>query len=475
MRKVGVCLLIGVFCVVISAGIAQAIDAEWWGRAAAPYKGITIKGVSESTPPSKTLGLAIPEFERLTGIKVQFETTSWDEMYRKSMMDMEAGTGVYDFIYIEQDVIEQYITKNWVTDMTELMIEHPELTSADLDLADFTTFIDYFKDARGHVYGIPFEAFLRTYVYRTDLFADPEIRAAFMVEYGWDLRPAKNWVEYAQIAKFFTEWGKEKRIELYGHTAQPKSGHTCCWSNFCDGLFPSCGVWTWGMNMDNFRATVEKGGTLNSQKAKDAVRFFIDMLQYGPPGIRTYTWDEESASIASGKVAQGIIFCENLPWIATDTTKSMVTGKVATALVPTQPGIMDEVVRDKHYIAYYDGGAAGIPHCSTKKEAAWLFIQYATGKEGGPEFAAKSGTAFRKSVFASPIIAEADKKTGGLYTLMKDYGFLYAGTPRFPMYTVLVEICIKGISKAVSGELPPGEALDVLARTIDAKMEELGY
>ena len=131
-------------------------------------------------------------------------------MYRKETLDLSRKTGIYDFIYVEQDFIYGYMLKQWLTDITGLMEKYPQLTDPDFDIDDFTTFINYFKDARGHVHGIPFEAFIKTYAYRKDLFEDSEIRAAFKAEYGWDLRPPKDWDEYTQIAEFFTTWGKKK-------------------------------------------------------------------------------------------------------------------------------------------------------------------------------------------------------------------------------------------------------------------------
>ncbi|MCB0226741.1 MAG: extracellular solute-binding protein, partial [Anaerolineae bacterium] len=74
---------------------------DWWAEAAAPYQGVTIRGISESTPPSKYVSEVLaPQFEELTGIKVEFEATSWDQMYSKAIQDMEANTGIYDFVYI---------------------------------------------------------------------------------------------------------------------------------------------------------------------------------------------------------------------------------------------------------------------------------------------------------------------------------------------------------------------------------------
>ena len=116
-RKIVVLLVaVALLCMAIPA---YAATPEWWKKAAALYKGVTIRGVSESTPPSKAVrDYAARSFEELTGIKVEFEVTSWDEMYTKSINDISRGTGIYDFIYVEQDIIYAYLVKDWLTDMT---------------------------------------------------------------------------------------------------------------------------------------------------------------------------------------------------------------------------------------------------------------------------------------------------------------------------------------------------------------------
>ena len=472
-RKIVVLLVAAaVVCMTIPA---YAGTAEWWQKAAALYKGVTIRGVSESTPPSKAVrDYAARSFEKLTGIKIEFEVTSWDEMYTKSISDISRGTGIYDFIYVEQDIIYAYLVKNWLTDMTEIMESKPQLTDPVLDIDDFTTFIDYFKDADGHVFGIPFEAFLKSYVYRKDLFENAEIRDAFKDEYGWDLRPPKDWDEYTQIAKFFTAWGKKKGIELYGHVAQAKT-HPCVAYEMCESIWPAWGVYNWGINLEKWRATVENGGTLNSKRAKEAFRWYVDMLKYAPPGVRTYTWDETAAVVGAGKIAQGLIYLENLPWVEMDTSRSVVTGKIGVALPPTYPGIMSEAARGLGYIGYYDGGAFSIPISSKKKEAAWLFIQWATRKEWSPKFAELAGRVCRKSTFASPEIKALNPKLAGYYDMLREKGFLYAGAAPLPMHRPLNEIYLKWVSKAVAGEVDPDVAVDSLAKEVDKLLIELGY
>ncbi len=83
-----------------AAGEAMADADNWWAQAAeaAGCSGTTIFGVSESTPPSTYAARDLAAaFEAESGIKVEQELTSWDEMYAKGINDMQAGTGIYDF------------------------------------------------------------------------------------------------------------------------------------------------------------------------------------------------------------------------------------------------------------------------------------------------------------------------------------------------------------------------------------------
>ena len=54
-------------------------------------------------------------------------------------------------------------------------------------------------------FGVPMEAFVKVYLYRTDLFNDPAIKDAFKAKYKKDLAPAvKLQGVYKDIAVFFT-------------------------------------------------------------------------------------------------------------------------------------------------------------------------------------------------------------------------------------------------------------------------------
>jgi len=181
--------------------------ADFWSDAAKDLQGTTIRGGTESTPPSNYVkDVLAPAFTKATGIKVEFETTSWDQMFDKEIKDMEAKTGLYDVVYIEQDIIYSYLARNFLVDITKTMADKPKLKAPDFDPANFTTFIDYFKDPakNNNLFAVPMESFIKTYLYRKDLFGDPEAQKSFKAKYGYDLAPPTDHKQYTDIAEFFT-------------------------------------------------------------------------------------------------------------------------------------------------------------------------------------------------------------------------------------------------------------------------------
>lgn len=466
----------------LTLGVLGATSPAWadfWSDAGAPYKGVTITGVSESTPPSNYVkDVLAPAFTEATGINVNFETTSWDQMYDKAIKDMEANTGIYDFVYIEQDIIYSYLARNFLVDITQSLKDDPKLASPDFSIDKFTTFINYFKDPtkNNDVFGVPMEAFVKLYLYRKDLFENPDVQAAFKAKYNRDLAPAKTHAEYREIAEFFTQWAKDNGQELWGTTVQAHTGHPASWYEFFESIAPTYGVYNWGIKADNnYAATVANGGEMNSDKAKAALEWWLGNLEYAPPESTQSTWDEVAATFAAGRAAQGIIYGENAAWIATNADKSQVVGKVGVALPPLEDGVMADAEAGKGYIGYYDGGAFGIPTSSKNKEAALLFLQFIGQESVQADWAAAGSRIVMNSTYDDPKITELDKKVDGYYTLMKDQGKLFAGAPPYPFHAQVREATAPFFYQAITGELSASDALDKIAEAAEAELQKLGY
>ena len=183
---------------------------------AQPYAGTVLRGITENTPPSVYVrDVLAPEFEALTGIKIEFVFSDLQTIERI----IANGGRPYDFVYVEQDLIYEFLADNNLVNLTQTLGQHPQLVSPDFDPVDFTSFIDEFRDPNTHdLFGIPIEAFLKVYVYRRDLFEDPDIQAAFAEEYNYPLAPAITVEQYRNIAAFFTRYGQTQGLDLWGTT-----------------------------------------------------------------------------------------------------------------------------------------------------------------------------------------------------------------------------------------------------------------
>ena len=477
-------LKLGVSLVALSmlagGALAQDISIEnpdWWQKAGEQFDGVTLRGVTESTPASNYVAdVLAPKFEELTGIDVQIETTSWDQMYDKAIKDMEAKTGIYDMVYLEQDIVYAYLSRNFLVDVTAALKDHPDLKAPAYSEENFTTFAENFRGENGDLYGIPMEAFIKVYLYRKDLFNDPDIQAAFKEKTGKDLKPATTHEDYAEIAEFFTEYGKENNMDLWGTTAQAHTGHPASWYEYFESIAPTFGVYDWGIDADNnYAATVENGGSMNSDEAKAAMKWWLSMRDLAPPESVQSTRTEVATTFAAGRAAQGLVYGENAAWIATDETKSRVVGEVGVALPPLEPGVMEAAESGEGYIGYYDGGAFGLPVTSKNQDAALLFMQFMALPEIQEDWAAAGSRVTLTSTYDTPKVRQVDEQLGGYYTMLRDDGRLFKGAPPYPFHRQVIEATTPIFYQILTGNVSPEDGLDQMAAKTEEELKTLGY
>lgn len=455
----------------------QIENADWWQSAGEAFDGVTLQGVTESTPASNFVtDVLAPKFEELTGIRVDIETTSWDQMYDKAIKDMEAGTGIYDIVYIEQDIVYAYMARDFLVDLNAALEEKPDLKAPGFSVDNYTSFVEDFKDEEGGLYGAPMEAFIKVYLYRTDLFEDPDIQAAFKEKTGKDLKPATTHEEYAEIAQFFTDYGAENDMDLWGTTAQAHTGHAASWYEYFESVAPNYGVYNWGINPDeNYGASVENGGAMNSDEAKEAMKWWLSMRDIAPPESVQSTWTEVATTFAAGRAAQGLVYGENAAWIASDESKSKVVGNVGVAMPPVQEGVMEAAEAGEGYVGYYDGGAFGVPVTSGKKDAALLFLEFISLPEVQEDWALAGSRITLKSTYDAPKVKEMDEELGGYYTMLRDQGYLFKGAPEYPFHAQVREATAPIFYEILTGDLSPEDGLDQMAAKTEEVLTSLGY
>jgi multiple sugar transport system substrate-binding protein len=169
---------------------------------------------------------------------------------------------------------------------------------------------------------------------------------------------------------------------------------------------------------------------------------YASLMKYGPPNIQSIDWNEANQLFSQGKVA----FYVDASLFGPDFENpelSAVAGKV---------GYMPLPKTDKGSMTGHWMWGLGIPANSAHKEAAWYFIQWATGKQIDPQIGTKTGGATRLSTWDSPVYSKTlnpeyvtavqtamktSRPTGVFYEGWKEIGMMvvdavqeiYAGKP----------------------------------------------
>jgi len=455
---------------------------EWWRKVTEPWRGKRIKILAQAWEPNYYLRDVVgPKWEKLTGIKIDWELTSNELVMEKEIMDMEKGTGIYTVTYDDQDMVGTWIRKKWVIDITKLMEEKPELVEPGFDPNDIFC-LDYCVDPRGHILTIPAEYYPKTYVYRSDLFESPDEKKAFKSKYGYDLEPPRYWDQVHDIAEFFT-----RPPDLYGWiNACGAKAHEALGFDFFETWFPSCGVGGeglspynrkllpgWGINTETWSARTEYGGALDSEAAVKAIDWFLKLLKFAPPGIKGWIYVECAEQVAAGRVTQTVTYTQFLSTFANPKV-SKIAGKFKVAMPPV----------DREYwtpfkpIGYADISGYCIPWCSPNPELGFLWSQFVISPLNELDRAKSINTTVRTSVLMSPELDPLNAKFGGIFTMIRDpiAQKYFIGTPlEVGDYAPLLYVFYTELAKAVSGELTPKECAKELAKEIDAKLKELGY
>ena len=114
-------------------------ELEWFHNAAKPFKGMSLKVVSEGIPThvyeSKTLTKA---FEDITGIKVQHQIIGEGDVVMAVQTQMQTNVSIYDAYVNDSDLIGTHARMQQAVNLTDWMKgEGKAVTNPMLDLDDF--------------------------------------------------------------------------------------------------------------------------------------------------------------------------------------------------------------------------------------------------------------------------------------------------------------------------------------------------
>ena len=480
----------------------QLKELEWFIKAAQPFKGMSIKVVSESIPThayeSKTLTQA---FGDITGINVVHDVIQEGDVVEKLQTQVQTGQPIYDGYINDDDFIGFHARYPYTRNLTDWMAgPGKDVTDPYFDLDDFVGLQDAtgLKDRGfdGKLWQLPDQSFINVYWFRKDWFDRPDLQKKFKDKYGYDLGVPVNWSAYEDIANFFTNDVKEiDGKAVFGHMDYGKKAPDLGW-RFTDDWLGMAGegdkgipngypVDEWGIRMEGCRpvgASVTRGGDVNGPAAQYALRKYMDWLRaYAPPGALGMDFYQELPSLVKGNVAQQIFwysaFTANMldPKSKGNNTVDDA-GKPLWRMAPTPHGAYWEPGMKA---GYRDEGSwtllKNVPDDRTK--AAWLYAQFITSKTVDLKKSHVGWTFIRKSTINDASFDDpTGDKYGGMIQFFRGPGIKY-WTPtglNVPDYAKLAQLWWQNIGEAVAGEVTPEQALDNLAQAQDQVMERIG-
>lgn len=308
------------------------------------YAGVTLNVSTFSAAYPKLLQQYLPEFESLTGAKVNFDAPSFPVYNQRVDLELSTKGSAYDVVNVTFIYSSRWINSGWLTPLDDY-IRNPNLTPADFDLNDFLPGARAPETGRdGKLYGVPWTAeALLTASSRFDL-----VQAA-----GLEFPDTTD-----DLLKVLRAVNKKERVA--GFVADNHYGWT-----FVPYLHAFGG--------DVFRkAPDDLFPTLDTPEAIAAADYYANLLrEFGPDGAVTYTPDQVIQSLKQGRVNftdQGQLYLAQLG----DPATSKTIKTVKFGLVPKGPA------------GRFPGTAVhglGIPAGSKNKEAAWAFIAWALSKQ----------------------------------------------------------------------------------------------
>jgi glycerol transport system substrate-binding protein len=470
----------------------QTKEMEWFIKAAAPFKGLEIKVVSETITTheyeAKTLAKA---FTEITGIKVTHDIIQEGDVVEKIQTQMQSGRNIYDAYINDSDLIGTHFRYKQAIPLTDWMQgEGKDVTLPTLDVNDFIG-RSFTTGPEGKLWQLPDQQFANLYWFRYDWFKRPDLRSKFKAKYGYELGVPVNWAAYEDIAEFFTNDVKNiDGVRVYGHMDYGKKDPSLGW-RFTDAWLSMAGngdkgipngkpVDEWGIRMEGCRpvgSSVERGGDANGPAAVYAVAKYVEWLKkYAPPQAAGMTFSESGPVPAQGSIAQQIF------WYTAFTADMVKPGLAVmnsdgTPKWRMAPSPHGSYWREGMKLGYQDAGSWTLLKSTPidRRKAAWLYAQFTVSKTVSLKKSHVGLTFIRESDIWHKSFTERAPKLGGLIEFYRSPARVQ-WTPtgvNVPDYPKLAQLWWQNIGDAASGAKTPQQAMDALAAAQDSVMERL--
>lgn len=338
------------------------------------HQGKTVTFLANNNPVANAIIKYKADFEKQTGITLKVDTYQEQQMRQRLVTVMNSHSDEIDlFMSLPSREGLQFAKAGWYADLTDLV---KNASAKDYDFADLSA--GMVKDAsyNNQLLGIPLNIEGPVVYYRKDLFQ-------------------KCGVSFPKTLN-----------ELEPVAAKLKACEPGITPFVSRGLKPAL-PFTYSVFLHNMGGQYMKGGKsqLCSKEGQASLDLYAKLLKdYGPPGVVNYNFYQISGLYKEGKAAMSFESSNELRSVMDGGARLKDTG---IAVLPPGPGGSHPTVI---------GWTMSVSNYSKNKEAAWYFVQWATGKamqeklalEGiaPPRAAVANGADFRKWMDEQPVRKE---------------------------------------------------------------------
>ena len=387
------------------------------------------------------------------GVEVIVDYTSYPTTREKLVTELVAGTGRYDFLFILDDWMPEFMRNGWLEPLDGYIQEDPP-TNWPQDWPKWGTEVQTGED--GKLYAFPNHGGPLGFMYRKDLLNDPNNKKAFKAKFGYDLPDPKAWrwdKEFKDAATFFTNPAKN----FYGLAWGAKQGEQQLAYEFI--------ILIRGFGGDVFDKNWHP--TINTPEGRAALQYYIDSMKkykFAMPASTSFGTFDAAEQFMAGNTAFSIMWT-SFGSLYEGGGTSKVAGKVGYTFLPAGPAPKGV------HIAANDWWYYAVTASSKNKEWAYKFVRYISEPEWQRHLLETGGYPLRVSILR-------DKSLYAKYPFLETAESIAAVGKRWPLIPEFSEVndALQGVvSKAVAGLASVQAALAEGDKMITEIMHRAGY
>ncbi|TIP14978.1 ABC transporter substrate-binding protein [Mesorhizobium sp.] len=280
-----------------------------------PFAGVTVNVITQTGAIQEPLQRRAPEFEALTGAKINVIAVPFSDLYQKILTDWASGTNSVDAGVFAPQWMVDYIAGGYLEDLTPRIEADKDIQQDDVG----AFFRDFSEKYSGKTYMVTLDGDFHMMYYRKDV-----LEAA-------GLAVPKTWDEYLEVAK--ATHGKDMSGDGtpdFGSCIAKKRNAQSYW--FVTDVVGSM-TQSKGTSQGTFFNTKDMTPLVNNDAFRKALDFLSESTKYGPPDELNLDVSDTRPLFASGRCAL------NLDWgdvgtISIDPAQSKVMGKWGAAIMP---------------------------------------------------------------------------------------------------------------------------------------------